>query len=423
MSYARYVSFLGAVVSGAISVAVMFAPVAPVDADSTGRSTSKQVIIVTTGDVSPSTPPVTAENDAIASDIAATAEHTVRSVESMAALYRHGQDFDDLVLRIRAQYEDVFAGAWTNPDGPESFVAFKGEIPTDVASLASTYDGIDVTLLSSAAYSFGEMNARAALIHATLTAFGSSEVTIGVDVEGQRILATATPPRGLELLSNAELVSLLPETAQAADVSILFHKGPLVVPAHTYGGAWMRDDGARECTSGFTAKRGSVFGVTTAGHCTGLNEYEQPEDGLVYAAPFVVEHREGPWGDVEFHSTPDHADFARFYADIGDFRSVRAVEPAGAIDKTDAVCGFGRKSLDKHCGSVKFTEFTCGTIGRLVLTDAQGHQKGDSGGPMFFGLTAFGDFYGWCNIGGVVYTAFSVADYFDEAINATVLTE
>jgi len=347
-------------------------------------------------DVQPLTPPLTSPEQALATDLEVLATAEGRSLDDVNAQYVHGEKFDKVDGDLQRHFGAAFAGSWTKPGPPvESFVRFKGRATAEAETIVRA-SGLNVTLIPGAAFSQREMNARVDELRLDLTVLGSVDVNSWVDVENQVIELMATFPPGLEHMTEAELLRRLPERARAADVVIKFSREPIVKPAHTYGGAWMLDNGSRLCTSGFTARRGTTTGVTTAGHCTGIDTYEQPEDGLRYKAPLVVEEQ-GTWGDVEYHTTTGHDDFARFYANVNDFRSVRGVTLVANMDPEDAVCGFGRKSNAQHCGRIKSVNQACGNLRRLVFTNVGGFQGGDSGGPIYFGSQAFGGFYGWCS--------------------------
>ena len=372
--------------------------------------------------LAPNTPALTSEDDALAADAQIIADTNGWSQADTLVRLKHQAKFSQLVARLAQDYPATFAGSWTSTDKalPDSFVRFKGPVPPEATALADSI-GVRVNLNANAIYSSLDMRDRAARLQTELTALGSPEVGTAVLVAEQRIVATAVRPPGIEGLSVEAILARLPSWTAAGDISIDFIDGPLNQQAHTYGGAWMRDDGARECTSGFTAVRQGVTGVTTAGHCTGINQYEQPSDGLVYSAPNIIEHQ-GSWGDVEFHSTT-HAEYARFYANVNDFRSVHLMFLAEGISAGDSMCGFGRKTLGERCGTVWATYVTCGSLGHMVLMVTSFMATGDSGGPFFLGTTAAGDFQGWCIFSGTSHTEFSVADYFDEAIGATLLFE
>jgi streptogrisin C len=389
----------------------------------TSSSTAADEVSVEAGrrfshDMPPDSPPLSTADEALAADARTLADQNGLSVgETMAQLERQ-EAFDALVVRLKEDYVETFAGSWGDDSG-RLFVRFKGDAPTAAVTAAAEL-GVTVTIQDRATQSAIEMQTRAGELHADLMALGTEEVATSVSVERQLIEATVMLPPGIK--THAELLGRLPASARAPDILINLVSERVLIPAHTYGGAWMRADGSRVCTSAFSARRGSTFGVTTAGHCAGVDEYEQPEDGLRYAAPFVIQHY-GDWGDIEFHTTPDHSDVGNFYADVNDFRNVASVRNAAAIDPSDAVCAFGRKSLDRKCGSVVRAQVQCGTLGHMVGTDVAGLLQGDSGGPWFLGTVAYGSFMGWCTIGGEVLSLFTVADYFDEAIGAIVLSD
>jgi streptogrisin C len=194
---------------------------------------------------------------------------------------------------------------------------------------------------------------------------------------------------------------------------------------------WMRDDGVNECTSGWSVTDGVTTGVTTAGHCDGINEIVEPGVGVHPLIPWT-QHR-GPWGDVEWktslHMEPPAAHMehpAAFYASDTEVRAVAAVEPRANITVGEAICVYGRSSNSPDCSHTVYrTSISCTNNGvfndRLMAMHAKNTTvPGDSGGPWYFNFTAYGSHKGGCTIDGVMRNVFSVADLYDEALGVTV---
>ncbi len=242
----------------------------------------------------------------------------------------------------------------------------------------------------------------------------------GFSVRDAMILATATRLPA-ENRSDEELRARLSAESRAPDVSIIFTNGPITGYHHDYGGNRVLDDGVWECTSGFTVTAGSDYGVSTAGHCDGINQYQE-EDGYTYRSYYQWQHR-GDWGDFEWHTT-DHIAYAELYANVGDRRDTLYLESAASINEGDTYCKFGRKT-GYSCDKVYLSNVTAtnGSITqkRLVAMMSQKGAGGDSGGPWFISNWAAGIHHGHGQINGVFRDFWSKADYLDEALSVRVL--
>ena len=119
---------------------------------------------------------------------------------------------------------------------------------------------------------------------------------------------------------------------------------------HVYGGGKTISSSGGGCTTAF-----SVFevatgttGVLTAGHCPNDRFYEpDPDDaGDEIDMDWIDGHR-GPWGDVQWHTTDNHTDYAEFYSQDGDDEddadARRDVEGyISGFSQGDYVCKYGR---------------------------------------------------------------------------------
>ena len=114
---------------------------------------------------------------------------------------------------------------------------------------------------------------------------------------------------------------------------------------------------------------------------------------------------------------------AEFYATDTVIRDVNAVEPAANIVVGESICLYSRVQGVRDCSAdVNNPNIACttssGTSYKLVQMDGTVDVTGDSGGGWSWSNTAYGGHKGNCS-----GSAFSVADYFDEAIGIGVLTQ
>jgi hypothetical protein len=220
-----------------------------------------------------------------------------------------------------------------------------------------------------------------------------------------------------------DIVATLPADV-GNDVRLMVHTTPVVEDESAFGGMSMRDDGGFECTSGWSVRNVSSdrFGVSTAGHCAGINEIVHPGDG-VHGWTFQAQHR-GVWGDVQWGSTaqPEPDDF---YSDADTIRDVTAIEARSNISVNESVCVYGRSSDDRDCSlEVQDVSQSCTNSGvtnnRLVLMNGDTQVPGDSGGGWSLGTKAYGSHKGQCKPDFPNRETFSVAALYDEALGVRV---
>lgn len=346
------------------------------------------------------------------SDAETISSETGWALEEVQLMLQQQAAFGDYILALAQSYPGTYAGAWiSGGPRPSYHVRFKGYVPSDLPAPPA----FEITITGEARYSVAELEERANDMAQELQALGYRDIMVTHSVQ-DHVVEAVVRHDNLALLLNE-----LPLWLRSDDVRISTVMTPVGLGDATYGGAWMRDDGARECTSGFTVQSGTTLGVTTAGHCWGINQYERPTDGVLISAPFKAEHR-GSYGDIEWHTTAD-SEVAEFYADVSDRRSVYSIEAAGSIAIGNWYCVFGRKTGAKRCDYVYRTAVSCWIddvwTNKLVMRESRLQTGGDSGGPVFLNNKAVGSHVGGCSDRDV----FGVADFFDEAIGATVLTK
>jgi streptogrisin C len=164
------------------------------------------------------------------------------------------------------------------------------------------------------------------------------------------------------------------------------------------GGGYVSGEagGHRErCTTAFVVTDGARTGVATAAHCPDELDYRDRDGGEV-PLPFA-----GQWGlayqDVQINLSPD-ANQPLFFANrgAGSLRRLATWRNRDSTRAGDFVCHYGESS-GYSCAEVELTDYAppgalCGGPCAPTWVTVKGPQciPGDSGGPVFSGVVAFG---------------------------------
>ncbi|WP_018348736.1 hypothetical protein [Longispora albida] len=333
--------------------------------------------------------------------------------------------FGELQARVATDRPALYAGARLagTPDGaPSLFV--KGKADEHIRSLIGTA-GFPVELAEDRPYSWLELEDRSIKLNEHLITLGYSDIVTAVDETTSTVEAVVTRKPGAP--SKAEDVGPQLPAALQNGVRITLTDTDVAADESAFGGMWVRKDGANNCTSGWSVRRISdgLTGVTTAGHCDGIDEIVHPGVGT-HPLYHRAEHR-GQYGDVEWKTSPA-AEPDDFYATASEVRDVAALEARANITVGEAVCVYGRSSNSRDCShTVMRTSISCTNNGvfnnRLVAMNAKRTTiGGDSGGGWSFNNTAYGSHKGGCTVDGATRNVFSVADLYDEALGVRVRT-
>jgi hypothetical protein len=365
------------------------------------------------------------DDEALTHDLGLVAKARGWSLEQARTHYLSAEVVGHIAAQVALNRPDAFVGSALsdNPGGPP-MLYIKG-IPDDfILNLVEAAEP-EVLLVDNQPYSFDELEQRKLVVHQALEAIGFDYIMTTFDLQnGGHITAEVTRVPGLESAPD-ELLGRLPSDIKS-DVTIVVADRPIAEDHAAFGGMWLRDDGANECTSGFSVRKvsNSVPGVTGAGHCAGINQINHPGHA-VHSLTYQQEHR-GEWGDVEWYTQAVEPEPDDFYATAAIIRDVSAVEARAAISVGEPVCVYGRSSNSQNCSmEVNDASVSCTNSGvfndRLVLMSSGATTTGgDSGGPWYFSTKAFGVHKGKCGL--LARNAFSVADLFDEAIGVRVAT-
>ncbi len=316
-------------------------------------------------------------SDAEREDLEFIAEQRGWSFEEAVSRIGWQRGFDEAVAEFRSRYPDTFAGAVITPEGlSPAFIGFVGEVPEAVRADVRVA-GIGVDFRSHRSVSEGTLLAQLDAVHGAIRGAGYPDVMTEADVETGTIEVQL--PVGSISVPPEWVIAGLPAVARSPNVNLhLVEELPGAL--HTLsGGATMTT-----CTAGFNVRQGTTRGVLTAGHC-GDAQSMIDDFGVWRALTFQAEHR-GAFGDFQWH-THATVPFTTFFQFNTGLR--REVWSVGTASKGRTICRFGR-TTGLHCDEVYKVNVSSGPHDRLAMMRNRNADGGDSGGPWYFGNTAFG---------------------------------
>lgn len=362
------------------------------------------------------------EAEALAQDLQLMAQSNGWTVEEAENSMFVSEVVGRIAEEIAAERPDVFlGGVLPRVPGETPAIYIKGPADAFILDLISGA-AIEIKMLDNQPFSFEDLERRKLQVHHALEAQGFQNVSTGFRFEdGGRIRASVAIEPGLAS-GVVEILRMVPaDVRDSVDLTISNTAG---LDQSAFGGMWMRDDGVNECSSGFSVAHvvSGTNGVTTAGHCDGINQILH--GGLYHVVTSQAEHR-GSYGDVEWF-TSNEVEPDDFYDTSTTIRDVSAIEARANILVNEQVCLYGRGSNFQDCSRRVADVSEACTLGgvfndRLVLMDGLAGAPGDSGGPWFVGGRAYGIEKGLC---GALFNqaAWTVADLFDESLLISVLT-
>lgn len=213
--------------------------------------------------------------------------------------------------------------------------------------------------------------------------------------------------RGVIVLSGPELSDeALRDLQSTAAVPVEYKPAPRRSLQHSYGGRRLTNqDDALRCTTGFTVEKdlageeGFTRGIITAGHCIDNPRYHELDTlDTIYTLL-----RQGDWKtaqrDVQFNYKTSHVAPDDFWDGIA-IRDLGA-QVTRVNSQGDFVCHWGERT-GRSCGNVVSINFDPGDLcGDLQTDPCQNVWSkvtgpdlacwgGDSGGPWFSGIAAYG---------------------------------
>lgn len=304
--------------------------------------------------------------------------------------YGWGDNFAVVADVIRRTWPSDFAGA-AIVDGRNAWIAYKGTAPEGVGELLGRLAAVapNVSVVTRPNTGFTELELQDAIerVHFTaLSLAGVENAATTFDYDTSEMTVRLVGARlDIEDLSRT-LTERLGSLAKVMRVTIVESDriGGRDSSTYHHGG-----EALSGCTSGFgTINSSGVRGVATAGHCSDA----QSDDGS--ALTFRGQHQ-GVNGDFQWHTGPKIAT-DDFYAGSSAATEVdlRDVSSIGAPVVGQSLCKNGATAY-KSCQEVRLLNVCSGSVCNLVQMGARLAAPGDSGGPIYWGETAYGLHQGW----------------------------
>lgn len=410
------------VVVAAISASVLVVPVSIASADGVGTS---------------SVPAVGSASAAEQADLAAIAAAKGIGLSEAASRFGWQNDFAVAATAVEEAHPDTFAGSEITSTTPAvATIRFKGAVPADVDGMLSGLPhGVRVRLVGDEKLSAREIDTTIIAAHQAVVATGEVDTVISTFDRDSGSVQVAASPRHVEGRSSAPAATELSQRARALEsqlpasvgrVQVTLDPGVASGAEARYGGGRLERSGEAglSCTAGFSVRNSAgTTGVATAGHCPNGLTHENTNGGAEYSVTYRNQHR-GAWGDFQWGTTSD-TEPDDFYSSSSARRDV-----TGRANPSDGqtICRFGHRT-GAHCNTVEDTSL-CVTFDdietcRLVRMDTDEADGGDSGGPWYYGNTAYGFHTGetschffWRDICDV----WSRVTYIDDAMSVTVRT-
>jgi hypothetical protein len=331
------------------------------------------------------------------------------------AIDRHGwQDrFSEIAERLETSFPDEFSGAAKTADG--AWFAFKGEAPAQALELAGSLPAT-AEVVSNRGFSEAELAAAQENAHAdALTQrdvenaisyydVKAGEVTVQVELDPAATKTAARSAAARERISSAVDAGNIRVTVKVVD-NASYEKQD----GYIRGGGYL----SVGCTSGFNLKQisGSTKRLGTAGHCTEVasQTYSNHSTHGGSTGVSTVWSHQGSNGDLGYTTKGNKASTRTFYQKTN---SARYADDRGAMPAVGtSICKFGRTS-GKTCSTVKYRNVTVGNLKHMVVMKGNACKPGDSGGPWYYGGTAYGIHTGLVNDGGTQRCLFTPAYLF-----------
>ncbi|ALO07999.1 putative serine protease [Streptomyces venezuelae] len=332
------------------------------------------------------------------------------------AIDRYGwQDqFTAVAESLESTYPEEFSGAVKSDTG--AWFAFKGKAPDEAVELARTIPA-QVEVVSNRGFSEADLAQAQQNAHSDVMAqSGVASAVSAYDVKAGEVnvevkLSETLVPGAARAATEKRVTSSQADLGGGIPVNV----------AVTGGGTYEKQDGYTRgggylsvgCTSGFNLKylTSDVKRIGTAGHCTTVANQTYSNHSAQGGSTGVTTAwtHQGAWGDLGYTSIGSLASSRTFYQDYNNVRYAddRAAMPAVGTQ----ICKFGRTS-GKTCSTVKYRDVSVSTLKHMVVMNGNACKPGDSGGPWYYGGTAYGIHTGLTNYDGTKRCLFTPAYLF-----------
>ncbi|GAA2293132.1 hypothetical protein GCM10010149_46040 [Nonomuraea roseoviolacea subsp. roseoviolacea] len=349
------------------------------------------------------------------------------TLEEAVARYGWQDDFVRVANEARDSFPDTYAGAVISEDGSSASIAFKGEAPTTVTNLAKTVRH-PVKVFGGRPYSEEELRQTLKATHYEIlarpdvaTSAGEYDVQTGVITIRTQPKEPITDPAAKERFRASLLPARLASANPAIKVDIEVADQLEYQPqAYLRGGGLLNTTGGEaHCTTGFTVKKGSTTGVTTAAHCgyPSKQRYHN-HDTNDYTIVTRKGSHSGGHGDVAWFSRGSYTAAKTFYYNKGKTRYVD--ETRWAVQGV-RLSNYGRTSGYKSSAKIYRINLCFDQECDMVAMDKAVTKPGDSGGPWFNGTSAYGIHSGVAKVGGKSRSVYSEVRYLPQALGVTVM--
>lgn len=328
------------------------------------------------------------------------------TLEEAILKYAWHEPFAVLAHQLREGHPDEYAGARIDAEAATAWIAFKGHAPDPALESIAAF-GHAVEVVEDRGYSESELEAQLLEAHydvldqTDLAAAASS----GYDIATGVITIEFVPRSGT--LNAAGVARELADRIHADEDRVLI----VAVESPSWGDDALVRGGANivSCTSGFNLKASNgVRNASTAGHCP--DNQEEQDLGVDL---FIQASHLGTWGDVQRHTVPlqDSLD-DDFRYNWGGYRDTSGV---GWEVEGQLLYKFGQ-TTGRTSDTVYQLNHCNGSRCHLTAMHNRKASGGDSGGPWYYGNTAYGlhQGYKWWNLKN--RDLFTPAHYVDDAL-------
>lgn len=298
-------------------------------------------------------------------------------------------EFQEVAARFEKEFPDVFAGAVKNDDS--AWFGFKGLVPPAAVDAAKRLP-VRVDLVGGRPLSETELRAESRNAHRAVMAepevldastsydVRTAEVRVDVRLRGTGARSGAPVADRLTVPASKRKARLkITETGEG----MRLEESPYIRGGGLLGG----------CTSGFNIKAtdGRFIRHGTAGHCVNGADVARYENHPVHGGSTTVAKvwwtEKGAIGDIGYYDVGSKTPTRTFYYDWNAERYVDVMAGMPAVGTT--ICHFGR-TTGASCAKVAERYAMIGEMTNLVIMDRNASAPGDSGGPWYYGGTAYG---------------------------------
>ena len=313
-------------------------------------------------------------------------------------------------------YADDFAYGYFTKDAGQFVIGFRGAAPDEVVQ-AFEATNLPFVIKENVGYNATERYSVVESIGAQLEPPAGSSVSVGISSAPDvgdfalKVTVSSDDPTDVNWVNERLSTIALPAVPEAArrraaesaqsdrySIAVDYSQGAILPTGYNRpGGTSLLDSsGVKVCTSAFVVLSPSTgdLGVLTAGHCQNTLDYYNQQ----FSERYPLDYRNsvvGSAGDAKFLRSSRMMD-AWFHATASEGRPVR--EARNAYANEPGVCRYGRASNVQRCGTltvqdqplwITYAGYGTVYVGHQDVVDVPSNS-GDSGGPVFGGMTAMG---------------------------------